>query len=87
MTDQTQRKAITPQEAEDVWIAWSSSPLAEKEGRQLPRREVTFPYSSLLYTVATEPERTRAAVVKALRDLHWSVASTRADAIENGEPL
>jgi hypothetical protein len=54
----------------------------------------------LAHTVATEPDRTRSAVVKALRQMQseafnkWSVkpyvdewVKARADAIENGAPF
>lgn len=47
-----------------------------------------------MHTIATEPERTRAAVVKAMRDLardmreqawcEWPIVQKHADVIENG---
>lgn len=84
----TAPRIVTPEEAQEAWDRWRSGLTAQ----------VYMHGVDLAHTVATEPDRTRAAVVKALRQTADSLGRSgypsscyfmraRADAIENGAPL
>ena len=60
----TEPRIVTPQEAHEAYDGFQQ---LRREGVHLHEPETTI-NESYCYTVATEPDRTRAAVVQALRD-------------------